>query len=138
MRSTVNMLIDMSMGGNNKRIYEQEFESVLLAETADYYRMESNRLIVDSSCSGYLSKAHARLQEEYERVSSYLAPSTEPKLIDTFLKEYVGEKHALTLISMESSGLISMFRNEKLEEVAMLYQMFSRIPESFALLRKHL
>jgi hypothetical protein len=64
------MLIDTSMGGNNKRIYEQEFESVLMAETSDYYRMESNRLIVDSSCSGYLSKAHARLQEEYERVSS--------------------------------------------------------------------
>jgi len=54
MRSTVNMLIDMSMGGTNKRIYEQEFENVLLAETADYYRMESNRLIVDTSCSGYL------------------------------------------------------------------------------------
>ena len=65
MRSTVNMLIDMSMGGNNKRIYEQEFESVLLAETADYYRLESDRLIVDSSCSGYLTKANARLQEEY-------------------------------------------------------------------------
>ena len=54
--------------------------------------MESNRLIVDTSCSGYLSKAHQRLQEEYERVGNYLASSTEPKLIETFLKEYVGEK----------------------------------------------
>jgi hypothetical protein len=55
------MLIDMSMGGNNKRIYEQEFESVLLAETADYYRLESDRLIVDCACSGYLAKANSRL-----------------------------------------------------------------------------
>jgi len=52
------MLIDMSMGGTSKRIYEQEFETVLLSHTADYYRMESNRLIMDTSCSGYLQKAH--------------------------------------------------------------------------------
>jgi hypothetical protein len=56
--------------------------------------MESNRLIMDTSCSGYLQKAHQRLQEEYERVANYLASSSEPKLIETFLKEYVGEKHA--------------------------------------------
>jgi len=74
---------------------------VLLSETTDYYRLESDRLIVDSSCSGYLTKANSRLQEEYQRVEGYLAPSTEPKLIETFLREYVGEKHALTLISME-------------------------------------
>jgi hypothetical protein len=66
---------------------------------------------MDSSCSSYLTKAHARLQEEYERVASYLAPSTEPKLIEHFLREYVGEKHANTLMSMESSGLVHMIRN---------------------------
>jgi cullin 3 len=131
MRATITMLIDMSMGGNNKRIYEQEFENVLLSETAEYYRTESNRLIMDSSCSSYLTKAHARLQEEYERVASYLAPSTEPKLIEQFLREYVGEKHANTLMSMESSGLVHMIKNQKLDELHMLYNMFVRIPESF-------
>ena len=94
---------------------------MLLADTADYYRLESNKLIVDTSCAGYLAKAHARLQEEYERVASYLAPSTEPKLIDVFLREYVGEKHATTLIGMESSGLVHMIRNQKLEELTLLY-----------------
>ena len=110
----------------------------MLAETADYYRLESNRLIVDSACSGYLAKANIRLQEEYQRVEGYLAPSTEPKLIETFLREYVGEKHALTLITMEESGLVHMIRNQKLDELQLLYQLFSRIPEAFALLRKRM
>jgi hypothetical protein len=83
--------------------------------------MESNRLIMDTSCSGYLSKAHQRLQEEYERVGNYLASSSEPKLIETFLKEYVGEKHALTLISMENSGLNGMLMDQKLDDLTLVY-----------------
>jgi len=75
----------------NRKIYEQEFESVLLTETTDYFKLESNSLISDYSTAAYLSKAHKRLLEEFERVASYLSPTTETKLIDTFLKEYIGE-----------------------------------------------
>ena len=91
---------------NSKKLYEQEFENVLLTETADYYRLESNALITDTSCADYLEHAHKRLQEEYERINSYLSPSTEKKLISTFLNEYIGESHSQTLLTMESSGLV--------------------------------
>ena len=64
---------------------------MLLAETADYFRLESNKLITDSSCAAYLDKANKRLHEEYERINSYLSPTTEQKLINTFLNEYIGE-----------------------------------------------
>jgi len=39
---------------------------------------------------------------------------------------------------MENSGLINMLRHEKLEDLAFMYQMFSRIQESFTLFRKNL
>ena len=84
---------------------------MLLAETADYFRLESNKLITDSSCAAYLDKANKRLHEEYERINSYLSPTTEQKLINTFLNEYIGEQHAEALLTMESSGLVSMIRH---------------------------
>ena len=51
-------------------------------------------------------------------------------LLQTFLKEYI-ENHALTLLQMENSGLIAMIKNEKYEEVALLYELFVKVPEAF-------
>ena len=39
---------------------------------------------------------------------------------------------------MESSGLVSMIRYGKTEEIALLYGMFSRLDKSFELLRTHI
>ena len=53
------MLIEVCK--NSRKLYEQEFESVLLTETSDYFRLESNQLITDTSCASYLDQAHKRL-----------------------------------------------------------------------------
>jgi hypothetical protein len=39
---------------------------------------------------------------------------------------------------MDSSGLVHMIRNNNMDEIALVYNMFSRRPASFDLLRKHL
>ncbi len=130
------MLIEVCK--NSRKLYEQEFEKVLLQETADYYKLESQQLITDSSCASFLEKAHVRLQQEYDRIASYLDASTEPKLISTFLNEYIGDAHAQALLTMQSSGLVHMIRNNNIEELGLVYNMFSRRPASFELLRKHL
>ena len=95
-------------------------------------------MITDSSCASYLEKAQRRLMEEYERVTNYLDASTEQKLINTFLDEYLGEAHSSTLLTMQSSGLVHMIRNNSMDELSMVYNMFQRRPASFELLRKHL
>ena len=56
------MLIEVGM--QSRKIYEQEFESALIAQTRDYYRNESNNFITQNSCNSYLAKANARLNEE--------------------------------------------------------------------------
>ena len=38
-RSSIQMLIEVCK--NSRKLYEQEFEKVLLQETADYYKLES-------------------------------------------------------------------------------------------------
>jgi len=81
------MLVEV--GISSKKIYENEFEKVFIAETQSYYRMESNSLITSHSCYAFLQKANQRLNEELERVLNYLDSSSERILIQTFLKEYI-------------------------------------------------
>jgi hypothetical protein len=38
----------------SKKLYEQEFERAFIAETQNYYRLESNLYITGSSCYAYL------------------------------------------------------------------------------------
>ena len=64
--------------------------------------------------------------------------STETKLITTFLNEYLGDAHSLALLAMDSSGLVHMIRNNNMDELSLVYNMFSRRPASFELLRKQL
>lgn len=39
---------------------------------------------------------------------------------------------------MENSGLVAMIKNEKYEEIHLMYELFQRVPDSFATLSKHL
>jgi hypothetical protein len=39
---------------------------------------------------------------------------------------------------MENSGLIAMIRNEKYDEIALMYELFSKVPDAFSALTKHL
>lgn len=39
---------------------------------------------------------------------------------------------------MDSSGLVSMIRNNKITDIALLYTIFSRRPKSFELLKRSL
>lgn len=134
--AAVQMLIEV--GVHSRKIYEQEFEQQLLQETADYYRLESNQLITDSSCHSYLQKANQRLREEYLRISNYLAPTTEKALIATFLDEYVSDAHTANLLSMEASGIVHMIRNNKINELTLLYTVLKKRTPAFDLLRKAL
>ena len=65
-RQAILMLIEV--GVHNKKIYEDEFERVLLKETADYYRAESQKLIGEVDCGSYLESANQRLVQELDRI----------------------------------------------------------------------
>lgn len=68
---------------------------------------------------------------------NYLDYSSERLLISTFLKEYI-ENHAQTLISMENSGLVAMIKNEKYDEIGLMYELFSKVQDAFQALSKQL
>jgi len=135
LQKVIEMLIEVGM--QSKRIYEQEFESLLIQQTRDYYRNESNHYITQNSCNDYLAKANTRLNEEQDRVNSYLHPSSYDKVINEFLKEYI-ENHATTLLRMENSGLISMLRDDKFHQIKLMFSLFKRCPAALDALKLEL
>ena len=73
------MLVEV--GISSKKVYEHEFERPFIRETESYYRQESNKLIVETSCDEFLHLAKRRLNEELDRLLNYLDNSSEAKLI---------------------------------------------------------
>lgn len=53
------------------------------------------------------------------------------------MQEFI-ENHSQTLLDMESSGLVVLINHEKYEDIALLYDLFKRVPKSFELLRQQL
>ena len=85
--------------------------------------------------SEYMKKAETRLQEEHARSSMYLHSSTEPKLSSIVETELI-KNHAEALIKMENSGAVSMFKDDKVDDLRRMYKLFSRVPSTLGLLRE--
>lgn len=51
--------------------------------------------------------------------------------------EYI-HHHSSTLLNMENSGLNYMIRNDKYEEISLMHELFSKVPESFTQMKQHL
>jgi cullin 3 len=129
------MLIDL--GVNSRAVYEEDFEKPFLETSSNFYRVESQEFIASNSCSDYMRKAEARIKEELERVAHYLDPSTEPKIKEVVERELVA-LHMKTLIEMEHSGIISMLRDDKVEDLKRMYNLFGRVSNGHSLMREFL
>ena len=135
LRSILAMFVDLNVDGKN--VYEEEFEQHFIESTRNFYREESQNFLNGNSCIEFVQKAQARLIEEANRVTNYLSSSTESKL--RHIVEYeVITKHAQTLVEMENSGLEHMMNENKLNDLSLIYTLFSRVPSTLDHIRDFL
>lgn len=132
MKSTLNMLVELGIDG--PLVYEEDFEACFLEETRQFYMVESHEVLASNPCPDYLRKAEQRLLEESARASHYLSSTTEPKLRHIAEIELI-DKHAKTLVEMEGSGCVPMLKDEKIEDLSRMYNLFSRRPNTLTDLR---
>ncbi|KAF2077580.1 hypothetical protein CYY_001121 [Polysphondylium violaceum] len=132
-KNITQMLIDL--GVNSKNVYIEDFEKPLLLTTASYYQGESQAFITTCSCPDYMKKVEICLKEELERVSHYLDNSTESKLREVCEKQLISN-HMRTLIDMENSGLISMLKEDKIEDLKRMYNLFNRVSDGLNLMKE--
>ncbi|TNM98860.1 hypothetical protein fugu_013424 [Takifugu bimaculatus] len=90
LRSLLSMLSDL-------QIYQESFEQRFLEETNRLYAAEGQRLMQEREVPEYLHHVNKRLEEEADRVITYLDQSTQKPLIATVEKQLLGEHLTATL-----------------------------------------
>ncbi|KAK2527356.1 Cul4b [Columba guinea] len=84
LRSLLSMLSDL-------QIYQDSFEHRFLEETNRLYAAEGQRLMQEREVPEYLHHVNKRLEEEADRIITYLDQSTQKPLIATVEKQLLGE-----------------------------------------------
>ncbi|XP_075211864.1 cullin 3 [Lycorma delicatula] len=118
----------MVLGINSRSVYEEDFERPFLHQSSDFYRLESQKFLNENSASVYIKKVEARINEEAERAKHYLDESTESRIVEVVEEELI-KKHMKTIVEMENSGVVHMLKNQKTEDLACMYKLFSRVTD---------
>ncbi|XP_028445612.1 cullin-4B [Perca fluviatilis] len=126
LRSLLSMLSDL-------QIYQDSFEQRFLEETNRLYAAEGQRLMQQREVPEYLHHVNKRLEEEADRVITYLDQSTQKPLIATVEKQLLGEHLTATL----QKGLTHLLDENRIQDLSLLYQLFSRVRGGVQVLLQH-
>ncbi|KAL4631599.1 cullin-4B [Arapaima gigas] len=126
LRSLLSMLSDL-------QIYQDSFEHRFLEETSRLYAAEGQRLMQEREVPEYLHHVNKRLEEEADRVITYLDQSTQKPLIATVEKQLLGEH----LTAILQKGLNHLLDENRIQELSLLYQLFSRVRGGIQALLQH-
>uniref|UniRef100_A0A3P8UJ33 Cullin 4B n=1 Tax=Cynoglossus semilaevis TaxID=244447 RepID=A0A3P8UJ33_CYNSE len=126
LRSLLSMLSDL-------QIYQDSFEQRFLEETNRLYAAEGQRLMQEREVPEYLHHVNKRLEEESDRVITYLDQSTQKPLIATVEKQLLGEHLTATL----QKGLTHLLDENRIQDLSLLYQLFSRVRGGVQALLQH-
>ncbi|XP_034739500.1 cullin-4B [Etheostoma cragini] len=126
LRSLLSMLSDL-------QIYQDSFEQRFLEETNCLYAAEGQRLMQQREVPEYLHHVNKRLEEEADRVITYLDQSTQKPLIATVEKQLLGEHLTATL----QKGLTHLLDENRIQDLSLLYQLFSRVRGGVQVLLQH-
>jgi len=118
----------MMLGIETRNVYEEDFESHFLKQSAEFYKIESQKFLEENSASVYIHKVETRINEEAERATHYLDESTEPRIVEVVEEELI-KKHMKTIVEMEGSGVVHMLKNNRMEDLACMYKLFGRVSD---------
>ena len=114
----------------NLDIYKQSFEGLFIEATKLFYRQECGAYISTNPVTEYMKKATYWLEEEENRVTSYLHASTREPLI--MATETVLLAEHVTSLQDEFQPLLE---RDKIEDLARMFKLLSRVPENLVKLR---
>ncbi|KAK9084150.1 hypothetical protein Scep_030621 [Stephania cephalantha] len=126
LKNVLDIFVEIGMGEMD--CYEKDFELAMLNDTAGHYSRKASNWILEDSCPDYMQKAEDSLKREKERVSHYLHSSSEQKLLEKVQNELL-LVYATQLLEKEHSGCHALLRDDKVEDLSMMYRLYSRIPQ---------
>ncbi|KAJ6253462.1 cullin-3a-related [Anaeramoeba flamelloides] len=126
--NSIKIIAKMFIAVSEKELtfYEKEYEDYLLNEMVSYYKKESQAVLENNSCASYLFYCQKRLLEENERILHYYDPTSKNRILTSCERELLSN-HLDMIIGMET-GCLQMIKQDKYEELKLLYTLLVRIP----------
>ncbi|XP_050527611.1 cullin-3 [Daktulosphaira vitifoliae] len=118
----------MILGIQTRTVYEEDFEKPFLEQSAEFYKLESQKFLDENSASIYIRKVESRIIEEADRAKHYLDESTESRIVEVIEQELI-KRNMKTIVEMENSGVVYMVKNNKNDDLACMYKLLSRVPD---------
>lgn len=118
-------LFESDVEAEDDKIYLRYFEEPFLESSAEFYRLESERLLQESDAGTYCRHARRRIDEEQDRCRSTLSEATAPRITKVVEDELIRNKMR-NLIEMES-GVRYMVNNDKFDDLALVFDLESRV-----------
>ncbi|KAH9845832.1 putative cullin family protein [Teratosphaeria destructans] len=118
-------LYDSDQEVEDEKLYLRSFERRFLQTSADFYRIEAERLLRESDAGQYCRQAKRRIDEEQDRCRSTLSESTAPKIQRVVEDELIRNKMK-GLIEMDT-GVQSMVANDKFDEIGLVFELEARV-----------
>ncbi|VEU39797.1 unnamed protein product [Pseudo-nitzschia multistriata] len=138
LKQVLGMLLELGLS-DGSNVYENDFETPFLAQTQEYYRVESQGYLSQNTATDYVAKATKRLEEEKDRATALALPLATETPLQSIIETELVERHARTLVDMEHSGFACMLKDDtKLSELRDMYTIFARVPTSVDNLREAL
>ncbi|PXF49024.1 Cullin-3 [Gracilariopsis chorda] len=131
------MLAELGVDDSANSVYANVFEDGFLERTRQFYAREATLYLSETTCSEYLRKASQRINEERLRVENYLQMLTAPKVRRVAETELIS-KYMDKLINMENSGLLWMLRNDKVDDLRLMYTLFKDVTDGEEIMRTYL
>ncbi|KIV92226.1 hypothetical protein PV10_06684 [Exophiala mesophila] len=117
----------------SSKLYLRSFEPKFLKASIEFYRLEGQSLVAEADASSFCSHAQQRLKEEEERCQQTISPITEPR-IKRVVDEHLILAHIADVINMEGTGVKNMLDNDKVKDLANVYDLIARVdPQKLAL-----
>lgn len=118
LKSLLRMLTDL-------QIYQEAFEKKFLEATERLYSAEGQQLMQQRDVPEYLMHVDKRLNEENERLLHYLDNTTRKPLVSCVEKQLL-EQHLTQILQ---KGLDQLLDENRIADLTLLYQLFSRVKE---------
>lgn len=110
----------------SSKLYLTSFEPTFLDTSREFYRIEGQRLLETADAATFCKSASERLAEEEERCRYTLSHYSEQK-IKSVLDDELIRRNITDVIGLEGSGVRYMVDHDKLEDLANVYSLSSRV-----------
>lgn len=119
----------------SSKLYLTSFEPKFLEASVLFYRSEGQALLADADASTFCAHARRRLREEDERCRQTISQITEAKVKAVVDKEFISA-HIREVINMEGTGVKNMLDNDKIQDLANVFDLIARVDPRKAALKE--